>query len=561
MNTLFYGDCLTIMREKMQAESVDLVYLDPPFNSKRDYNAIYKDETGRPLPDQVEAFTDTWTLDAERMKVISDLQILLSEHRINGESANFLAMFLKGLSYTQSDMAAYLSYMTERLVWIRSMLKPNGSIYLHCDPSASHYLKIVMDVIFGNRGYRNEITWRRLVGGKSDAGQYGRSSDRLLFYTMSNDFVFNPPRLSKHNEKTITQWYRNEDEHGRYVSRPLTAAGGTQGDSGQPWRGRTPTGHWTVPRILQRRYEQETGNKLEGTVRERLDILAENGFIDFSSSGLPSWRRYLHEAEFPRVHDLWIDEEVKPLSRNAKERLGYETQKPVTLLERVINTSSNPGDLVFDPFCGCATTIEAASRLGRRWLGIDITIHAIKRVARRRLQERLHLILGEDYTLDGVPQNWEGALELWRQDPYQFQKWAVEQVDGFVTVKRTGDEGIDGRIYFDMHDENILQSMVLEVKGGENVGIAELRSLISVLQYENVQMAGLILLNEPSERQIRNFKKNMAQAGHLSVGHQEYPRVQMLTVQQILDGSKFDLPRPAGRTELPYDNDLFSHSN
>jgi len=261
------------------------------------------------------------------------------------------------------------------------------------------------------------------------------------------------------------------------------------------------------------------------------------------------------------VHDLWIDEEVKPLSRNAKERLGYETQKPVTLLERVINTSSNPGDLVFDPFCGCATTIEAASRLGRRWLGIDITIHAIKRVARRRLQERLHLILGEDYTLDGVPQNWEGALELWRQDPYQFQKWAVEQVDGFVTVKRTGDEGIDGRIYFDMHDENILQSMVLEVKGGENVGIAELRSLISVLQYENVQMAGLILLNEPSERQIRNFKKNMAQAGHLSVGHQEYPRVQMLTVQQILDGSKFDLPRPAGRTELPYDNDLFSHSN
>ena len=156
MNTLYYGDCLTIMREKMQADSVSLVYLDPPFNSKRDYNAIYKDETGRPLPDQIEAFTDTWTLDAERMKVISDLQILLSEHRINGESANFLTMFLKGLSYIQSDMAAYLSYMTERLLWIKSVLKANGSLYLHCDPTASHYLKIVMDVIFGSRGYRNE---------------------------------------------------------------------------------------------------------------------------------------------------------------------------------------------------------------------------------------------------------------------------------------------------------------------------------------------------------------------------------------------------------------------
>ena len=268
----------------------------------------------------------------------------------------------------------------------------------------------------------------------------------------------------------------------------------------------------------------------------------------------------MHEAEFPRVHDIWFDDEVKPMARNAKERLGYETQKPVALLERIIRTSSKPGDVVFDPFCGCATTLEAASKLERKWIGIDITIHAIKRVARRRLQERLHLILGEDYILDGVPQNWEGAKEMWRQDPYQFQKWAVEQVEGFVTVKRTGDEGIDGRIYFDMPGEEILQSMALEVKGGAKVGIAELRSLISVLQYDNVQMAGLILLNKPGERQIRNFKRNMAQAGHLRLGDDEYPRVQMLTVQEMLDGIKFDLPRPAGRTGLRYDKDLFSHT-
>ena len=561
MNTLFYGDCLTIMQEKMRPDSVDLVYLDPPFNSKRDYNAIYKDETGRPLPDQVEAFTDTWTLDSESMAVINNLPILLAERRINGDKANFLAMFLKGLSYTQSDMAAYLAYMTERLLWIKSLLKSDGSLYLHCDPTASHYLKIVMDVIFGTKGYRNEIVWRRLVGGKSDTGQYGRSSDRLLFYSMSQNFVFNPPRLSQHNDRTIKQWYKNEDERGKYVSRPLTAAGGTRGDSGQPWRGKAPTGHWTVPRILQSRYERETGKQLLGTVRQRLDILADTGYIDFSSSGLPSWRRYLHEANFPRVHDIWVDDEVKPIARNAKERLGYETQKPVALLERIISASSNPGDVVFDPFCGCATTIEAASKLGRQWIGIDITIHAIKRVARRRLQERLHLKPGADYILDGVPQNWEGAQELWRQDPYQFQKWAVEQVEGFVTVKRTGDEGIDGRIYFDMLGEEILQCMALEVKGGEKVGIAQLRSLISVLQYENVQMAGLILLNEPSARQERNFKRTMAQAGKVTIGEIDYPRVQMLSVEQILNGKRFELPRPAGRAGARYENDLFTHSS
>lgn len=558
MNTLYYGDCLTIMRERMQPQSVDLAYLDPPFNSKRDYNAIYKDETGRPLPDQVEAFTDTWTLDAESMSIINNLPILLSEHGVNGHNAEFLATFLKGLSYIQSDMAAYLSYMTERLLWIRRMLKPNGSIYLHCDPTASHYLKIVMDVLFGTKGYRNEIVWRRLVGGKSDAGQYGRSSDRLLFYSMSSDFMFNPPRLSQHNEKTIAQWYKNEDEHGKYVSRPLTAAGGTKGDSGQPWRGKTPTGHWTVPRILQRRYERDTGLKLEGSVRERLDILADHGYIEFSSSGLPSWRRYLHEAQFPRVHDLWIDDDVKPIARNSKERLGYDTQKPVALLERIIKTSSKPGDVVFDPFCGCATTIEAASKLGRAWIGIDITIHAIKRVARRRLQERLHLVLGEDYVLDGVPQNWEGALELWRQDPYQFQKWCVEQVEGFVTVKKSADEGIDGRIYFDMPGEQILQCMALEVKGGRNVGIADVGYLSSVLRYENVQMAGLITLHELGEQQLKNFKQKMALEGHVHISGKEYARMQMLTVKDILDGRRFDMPRPEGRGSS-YNSDLFSH--
>jgi site-specific DNA-methyltransferase (adenine-specific) len=255
---------------------------------------------------------------------------------------------------------------------------------------------------------------------------------------------------------------------------------------------------------------------------------------------------------------MWSD--IFPINSQAKERLGYPTQKPVALLERIIRASSNPDDVVFDPFCGCATTIEAAERLGRRWIGIDITIHAIKRVARRRLGERLHLVQGQDYVIEGVPQTWEGAHELWRQDPYQFQKWCVEQVDGFVNAKQTADDGIDGRVYFDMPGEKILQSMALEIKGGENLSINHIRSLNSVLQYDNIQMAGLIALNAPGSQQAKNFQRTMALAGHVKIGEREYPRLQMLTVGEIFAGSRFDMPRPAGHSESGYDSDLFSYA-
>ena len=209
------------------------------------------------------------------------------------------------------------------------------------------------------------------------------------------------------------------------------------------------------------------------------------------------YKKYLDDALGVKLDNLWVD---VPGARG-KERLGYPTQKPVALLERILEIASSPGDLVFDPFCGCATTIEAASKLDRHWIGIDITIHTIKRVARARLQERLHLSQGEDYAIEGVPQNREGAFELWRQDPYQFQKWCVELVDGFVNVKKTGDDGIDGRIYFDMPGEKALQCMALEVKGGRNVGPADVGYLNSVLQYENVRMAGLITLHQPGKQQ------------------------------------------------------------
>ena len=487
MNALYYGDCLTIMRERMTANSVDLIYLDPPFNSKRDYNAIYKDETGRPLPDQIEAFNDTWALDAERMSIIRNMPKLLRQHEVDGHTADFLAGFMSGLANTQPDMAAYLAYMAERLVWMKRVLKPTGSIYLHCDPTASHYLKVLMDGIFGNKSFRNEIVWCYTGPGSPKMRQFNRKHDTILWYSKGNRWTFNRDKVRIPHKKL------NTNRSGAMIADALTP--------------------------------------------EQRDA-------------------YLKKGKIPET--WWPN--FSPVGRLKKERLGYPTQKPLALLERIIKASSNPGDIVFDPFCGCATTIEAANKLGRRWIGIDITIHAIKRVARKRLHDRLHLVAGKDYVIEGVPQNFEGALELWRQDTYQFQKWCVEQVEGFVNAKRSADDGIDGRIYFDMPGEKVLQSMALEVKGGTNVGIKDLRSLNSVLQFENVQLAGLITLREPSARQLRNFKQSMALSGHLRLDGREYARMQLLTVQEIFDGRRFDMPRPAGRSETRYDSDLFSYA-
>jgi len=239
----------------------------------------------------------------------------------------------------------------------------------------------------------------------------------------------------------------------------------------------------------------------------------------------------------------------------AKERLGYATQKPLALLERIIKASSNPGDVVFDPFCGCATTLEAAHNLGRRWIGIDIAIHAIKRVAKVRLEERLRLVEGVDFIVEGVPRNLEGARDLWKRDKYHFQKWAVEQVDGFVTTRRGGDGGIDGRLYFARPGFKELRSMVIEVKGGANAGIAVIRDLRGTLERDEADMAGLIVMDQLGSRQAANFAREMAAAGDLDVMGVQYPRMQILTATEILEGRRFLTPsvaaRGTGQSSLP----------
>ena len=543
MDRLYYGDCLTIMSE-WPSHYVDLIYLDPPFNSNRQYNAIYRDETGRPLPDQVEAFCDMWELDSERERAIRTMPVLMREAGIDDSIAEFWRLWMRALRDTQPRLLAYLSYMAERLLIMKRILKPTGSLYLHCDPTASHYIKALLDAIFGHANFRSDITWRRNNPTGRASRRYANNADSILYYVRGNHFTWHQ-QYGPHREEYLAKNYSHieEDTGRRYRLDNLKGAGLRNGASGQPWRGVDPSdtgSHWAVPNAAL----PDDAKSLP--TQQKLDILDSMGRIYWPPRGrIPSYIRYLDEMPGTPIDTIWDD--IDNIGSNANERMGYDTQKPLALLERIISASSNEGDVVLDPFCGCATTLEAAHRLGRRWIGIDIAIHAVKRVARVRLDERLGLVEGQDYTIEGVPRTVEGAQDLWTRDKYHFQKWAVEQVEGFVTTRRSADGGIDGRVYFAMPNEPDLQSMVVEVKGGRNVNIRDLRALKGVLDYDDALMAGLIVLHPLGKTQERNFNRFMSEAGTLDILGIQYPRMQVLTIGEILDGAGFQTPTVAGR--------------
>ncbi len=546
MNRLFYGDCLTVMRDHMKLGSVDLIYLDPPFNSQREYNAIYKDETGRPLPDQIEAFCDLWELDEERERALRTMPVLMREAGIEDEAVEFWRLWMNALRGTQPRLLAYLSYMTERLLPMRGILKPTGSVYLHCDPTASHYIKVMMDAILGHKNFRNEVIWKR-TGAHGRAKKWGPIHDTILFYTKSDVHTWNRV-LESYDSDYLEKYYRNEDKRGQYQPISLTGPGPRAGSSGIPWRGVDPgPRHWELPpdRSLPNWFDFPDGYS-QMSCQERLDVLDNQGLIHWPPRGtIPRFKRYAIVSYGNPVQDIISD--IRPIGSHAKERMGYNTQKPVELLERIIKASSNEGDIVFDPFCGCATTLEAAHKLGREWIGIDIAIHAIRRVTQARLEDRLNLVEGTHFTVEGVPRTIEGAKDLWVRDKYHFQKWAVEQVDGFVTTKRTADGGVDGRLYFVVPNESSLQSMALEVKGGKNISIASLRPLLGVLENDMALMAGIIVMDKIGDTKERNFRRFMAEAGDIDVLGVKYAKMQMLSVPEILEGKRFKTPSVSGR--------------
>jgi len=425
--------------------------------------------------------------------------------------------------------------MARRLLAMKSVLNATGSIYLHCDPTAAHYIKVMMDSIFGHQNFRSEIIWKRSHSHNS-AKRYGPIHDTILFYSKGEKYKWANVR-QPYDIEYQKRYFKYDDGDGRgpYWTGDITGSGTRNGETGKEWRGFNPTDKdrdWMVPPV-------------------ELDHLdADNRVYWPKKPGAwPKIKRYLAKAKGIPLQDIITDiYGLSTMGAPKGERLGYTTQKPVALLERLISASTEPGDVVLDPFCGCATTLEAAHNLDREWIGIDIAIHAIKRVAKTRLEDRLGLTEDEHFTIKGVPNSIESAQYLWERDKYHFQKCAVEEVDGFVTTQRSADGGIDGRIYYAASDAaKDLDSMALEVKGGKTVGINVVHELRGVLEREEAQMVGLIILHTLGERQARNFRSEMAQAGDIDIGGTSYPRMQMLTATEILEGQRFDTPGAAAR--------------
>ncbi len=383
-NTLYYGDNLHVLREHVPAESVDLIYLDPPFNSKRDYNLLFKTPKGMESDAQITAFEDSWhwaqQAEDEFKEIVNpsaELRRLRGSNTDVADLMQALRSFLK-----ENDMLAYLTMMCNRLLELHRVLKPTGSLYLHCDPTASHYLKLVLDGVFGKENYRSEVIWKR-TSSHNSADRWGPVHDTIFLYSKSNSFVWNKTFV-QYDESYLERFYRFNDEKGRFRLGDLTGAGTRTGDSGKSWRGVNPTTsgrHWGIPNAAVKR-AGINGTFDTLSVQQKLDRLDELGLIYWPPKGsVPQFKRHLEIDRGVPIQDV-IDD-IGAIAAQSQERLGYPTQKPLALLERIISASSNEGDVVLDPFCGCGTAVHAAEKLGRRWIGIDITHLSVSLIEKR----------------------------------------------------------------------------------------------------------------------------------------------------------------------------------
>ena len=514
-NTLYYGDNLPVLREHIPDESVDLVYLDPPFNSNATYNVLFKEPTGEASPAQIQAFTDTWEWSLEAQRTYE--REIITNPDTPTAVKDMISAFRQFIG--ANAMMAYLVMMTPRLVELRRVLKHTGSLYLHCDPTASHYLKMLLDSIFGTENFRNEITWQR-TGAHNDARRYGAISDRLLFYTKSPSWTWNE-QYTSYSDDYVRQRYRYDDGDGRlYWRNTMTAAGP---GPARVFRGQLkepPNGtHW--------RYSQEQIDELESENR-----------IYYSKTGMPYVKSYLDERRGRTLQDTWTD---IVMSKSGRERLGYPTQKPQALLERIIQASSNEGDVVLDPFCGCGTAVAAAHKLNRGWIGVDIT-HLAVALMKHRLRTSHNLVPGQDYEVVGEPVDIGGARALAEQDRFQFQFWAMSLLEALPREhgKRGADQGVDGVIHFIDGPRRTAQRAVVQVKSG-HVSAPHIRDLKGVMERDKAALGLFITLEEPTSP----MRTEAASAGffHSDIWQRDYPKIQIRTIEALLAGDGFEMPQ------------------
>ncbi|KJR43902.1 adenine-specific DNA-methyltransferase [Candidatus Magnetoovum chiemensis] len=458
-NILYYGDNLNILRNSIADKSIDLIYLDPPFNSKADYNILFKEATGEQSQAQITAFGDTWHWTEETGMAFNDI--------VNTSPVEVVEMMRAFKQFVGlNDLMAYLTMMCVRLVELKRILKDSGSIYLHCDPTASHYLKILMDTIFDKKNFRNEICWCYRGAGypKKD---FGRRHDIILRYSLTSEHIF-----------------YLDDVREQYAD------------------------------TTKERFKHYIGNIRKGK--------------DFGVQSLHPLGK--------QPDDWW---QIQPIAPSANERLGYPTQKPEALLERIIKASSNEGDIILDPFCGCGTTIAVAQKLKRNWIGIDITHLAINLI-KWRLKDMFSLEPKKDYNVIGEPEDLSGARELALHNRYQFQWWALSLIDGrpYRDKKKGADTGIDGYIYF-TDEKDKTKSAIVQVKSGK-VGVKDIRDLGYVIDREKSDIGIFITLEIPTQPMI---KEALSKGYYKSIGFsKDYPRIQILTIDELLSGKLPQIP-------------------
>jgi site-specific DNA-methyltransferase (adenine-specific) len=510
MNRLYFGDCLNVLRNEIADESVDLVYLDPPFNSSRDYNLLFRAPTGHESEAQIAAFEDTWHWGEQAEKEYRDL--LTQGCTSVSELMNSFRRFLG-----ENDLMAYLTMMSTRLLEMKRILKSKGSLYLHCDPTASHYLKVILDSVFDADCFKNEIIWVRATPRAHAFTRYPSTHDVLLYYSRSADAPIWNTQYSPHREEYIKTHYGNvEPETGRrYMLDNLLNPNRDRPNltyEFPPCSGNIRVWRWTKERMMDA-WEQ-------GRV-----IVPEKG-------GMPRYKRYLDEMKGTPITSVWTD--IFPVNSQAQERLGYPTQKPLQLLERIIQASSNSADVVLDPFCGCGTAIHAAQKLGRRWIGIDITHLAISLIE-KRLRDAFPSI---EFEVHGTPKDLDGARDLASRDKYQFQWWACSLVGAqpWQDKKKGADRGIDGIIYF-QDEKGIPKKIIVSVKGGESVGRAMIADLKNSVEREKAQIGLFVTLAAPTREMVKEaLTAGFYESPNFKSG--EYPKIQILTIEGLLKGTQ-----------------------
>ena len=475
MNKLFYGDNLKVLRDYLEDESVDLIYLDPPFNSKADYNVLYKEPTGELSKAQITAFEDTWHWTEETEGAYQQIISIAPASVVD-----MMEAFRKFIG-VRNDMMAYLTMMCIRLLELNRVLKESGSIYLHCDPTASHYLKVMMDGIFGKKNFRNEIIWDYSFRMMDLPKFFNRKHDIILFYAKSDDSTFNMP-------KTV----------------------------------------WTREEIIETRRQKIHIDK------DGVEWIWMPGGKGHSKNKMKRLSDIIKEGK--AISDVW---QIPIISSSAKERLGYQTQKPEALLERIIQASSNEGDVVLDPFCGCGTTVSVAHRMGRKWMGIDVTHLAIDLI-KWRLKRQYDIAPKKDYQVVGEPEDLAGARELAGQNRFQFQWWACSLIDAkpYGDMKKGADTGIDGIMYFS-DETGKVKKVIVSVKSG-TVGVKDVRDLCHVTIREKSEMGVLVTLEPPTKPMIIEA----AGEGHYNSPTLKgpFPKIQILTIEEIFEGKRPRVP-------------------